>query len=248
MNSGKTVCIVGPCLKMGGIERASSNVANGLSRLGYKVIYLAVFRQEKFFKLDDEIVFDEPPIGRNQTRLSILYTVKRIRERVRYYKPDTVLVYNKFYAALVAFALWSTEFQYYLSERSSPFFKWPLKIRILNRIAFFLNPPAGLIAQTTVAANYQKKYYGRKVAVEVIPNSLESVEYAECPLEARSILAVGRLNDYLKGFDRLIAAMKWVNPDWNLRIVGADKSPNSLDKLIREQGLENRIQLEPKSA
>ncbi len=248
MSSLKTICIIGPCLKMGGIERASSSVANGLSRLGYIVIYIAIFRQEKFFKLEDKIVYDEPDPGINEKSLALLPTISRIRKKVNHYQPDAVLVYNKFYAALVAFAIWRTGTHYFLSERSSPFYKWPLKISLLNRIAFFLNPPVGVIAQTKIAAKYQAKYYNRHTRISVIPNSLEVVTEMDLRLENQQILAVGRLSDYLKGFDRLIKAMKFVHPNWILKIVGAENTPTPLYQLISEEGLQERVKLEPKTA
>ena len=248
MSNSKTICVIGPCIKMGGIERASSNIANGLSRLGYKVIYIAIFRHEKFFRLDDQIIYDEPDPGVNETSLAIMPTISRIRTKVSYYQPDVVLVYNKFYAALVALGLWRTGIHYFLSERSSPFYKWPLKISMVNRIAFFLNPPVGVIAQTKIAAKYQARYYGRHSRISVIPNSLEVVPALAPALVNQQILAVGRLNDYLKGFDRLIKAMKLVHPNWVLKIVGAEKTTTPLHQLIADEGLQERVKLEPKAA
>lgn len=248
MNSSKFICVVGPCLKMGGIERSSSNIANGLSRMGFKVVYIAIFRQEQFFKLDENVIFDEPDQGQNETRLSILSTISRIRERVKFYKPDVILVFNKFYSALVALGTFRLGIPYFLSERSSPFFKWPLKLEIVNRIAFALNAPRGVMAQTKIAATYQAQYYSPKTRITVIPNMLDYQDVPEPELENPQILAVGRLNDHLKGFDRLIKAMKFVNPSWNLKIVGAEKKITPLHKLILEERLQDRIILEPKSA
>lgn len=233
---------------MGGIERASSNVANGLARLGYNVVYVAIFRHEKFFNLDENVFFDEPEFGKNETSLSVFSTINRLRKRIKYHQPEVVLVYGKFYAALVGLALYKTAIPYFLSERSSPFFKWPLKLEIVNRIAFALNAPRGVMAQTKIAATYQAQYYSPKTRITVIPNMLDYQDVPEPELENPQILAVGRLNDHLKGFDRLIKAMKFVNPSWNLKIVGAEKKITPLHKLILEERLQDRIILEPKSA
>lgn len=248
MSDRKTICIIGPCLKMGGIERASSNVANGLDDLGYRVIYLAIFRQEKFFTLNKDVLFDEPLAGQNTNKLAIWPTITRIRKKIKEYNPDGILVYNKFYAALVGLALWGTGYSYFLSERSSPFYKWARKIKLINRVAFTLNPPAGVLAQTKQAAEFQRKYYGPKPAIEVIPNSLSSTSKANPNLESKQILAVGRLNDHLKGFDRLIRAMQFVAADWRLAIVGADSKKGPLNDLITELNLGHRISLEPKAS
>jgi len=40
--------IVAPCLAMGGMERASVNIANSLNDLGIEVIFISLFKKEHF--------------------------------------------------------------------------------------------------------------------------------------------------------------------------------------------------------
>jgi GalNAc-alpha-(1->4)-GalNAc-alpha-(1->3)-diNAcBac-PP-undecaprenol alpha-1,4-N-acetyl-D-galactosaminyltransferase len=230
---------------MGGMERASSNLANMMSSVGGDVIYLAIFQHSKFFSLLPSVILDEPTDGSNINSLSFWKTVLRIRRRIFYYNPDCILVYNKFYAALASLALINTNYDVFISERSSPFFKWSLKLRLIIAISFKLRPPQGIIAQTRIAASYQRKYYPRQVPIKVIPNAVrDMVLYPNVDRE-NFILAVGRMNDYLKGFERLIEAMKYLDTDWPLVIAGGDDDP-TLRKKIVDLGLENKVQFSGK--
>ena len=150
---------------MGGIERASSTIANFICSQGHSVVFIAIFKHPKFFQLLPEIEYDEPQDGSNVTKLNILKTILRIRRKVKSVDPETILVYNKFYAALTQLALIGLKKKVFISERSSPLFKWKKKIEIINRLAFWINPPTGVIAQTKIASEYQRKYY-RKTKIE----------------------------------------------------------------------------------
>lgn len=234
------ILIIAPCLAMGGIERASSNTANGLSELGTKVYFLSLFKKEVFFKLNEGIETIEPQ-GFNKTKLSLLKSILWIRKEVKRVNPEHILVFNKFYGAITALALIGTKYQYFLSERSSPLFVWRQPMRAINKFAFSIKPPKGVIAQTNIAAEYQRKYF-KKTEVIVIPNSVREVQrYPEIKRE-KVILAVGRLNDYLKGFDLLIESFaKIKNQDWELHIAGGDEEGELLKAQAEKLGVINRI-------
>ncbi len=236
----KSIVVIGPSLKMGGIERASCTFANEFSALGFNVIYLAVFKHEKFFTLDASIALDEPDDGSNISSLNLLKTIRRIRKQVLHYRPDGILAFNKFYAAIASIALMFTPYRLTISERSSPFFHWRLKLRLINRLAFSLRKPKGVLAQTGIAARYQREYYGSSVPVEVIPNPVRHIELFPKVQRSSFILAVGRLDDYLKGFDRLLDVMVEVNATWPLVFAGGSDN-EILKQKIQRLGLINRV-------
>lgn len=127
------------------------------------------------------------------------------------------------------------------NDRSSPLFVWKQPFRFINWLAFSLRPPLGVLAQTSIAADYQKKHYS-KSKVKVIPNVLrEIIHHPE--IERKSIiLAVGRLGDYLKGFDLLIESFSLLqNKDWELHIAGGDEDGASLKELATSLGIIERI-------
>lgn len=228
----KKIAVIGPCVNMGGIERASSTLANYVAGQGYDVMYLAIFKHPRFFDLHPAIFYNEPTDGKNVSKLDIPKTILRIRREIKKYNPDTILAYNKFYASLALIALTGTGRKVFISERSSPFYKWPAKIELINKLAVFFKKPAGIVAQTSVAAKHQAKRYGN-IPVKVIPNAVKYItRYPEIERQ-KTILAVGRFGDPLKGFDRLVEAFALVeNKEWRLVFAGgaADESPQLTER------------------
>lgn len=227
-------------MAMGGMERAAVNTAEGIRNAGATVVLLSLFKKEHFFKLHESIKVVEPE-GFNVTTLSMFKSVFWIRSVVKKQKPDRVLAFNKFYAALTAFALIGIKVPFYISERSSPLFVWNQPFKFINKTAFWLRAPQGVMAQTSIAASYQRKYFP-KSTVMVIPNIVRRITlYPEIKRE-NVILAVGRLGDYLKGFDLLVESFALLkNKDWELHIAGGDENGQELKILATKLGVLNRI-------
>ncbi len=234
------IVIVGPGLKMGGIERASCNFANSFQELGHEVVYVSVFNQEIFFALNKGITYITP-VGFNVCSLNLIKTVKYIRQNVRNQSPDTVFVLNKFYSAITLLALAFTKIPVFISERSSPFYKWPKKIDAFSNFIFKIFPPKGVVAQTSLAAKYQKEYHRKDVVFKVVPNPVREIR--QVLIEKQNyVLAVGRFNDPNKGFDRLVAAFAEVNAtDWFLVFAGGDSDGVSLKVQATDLGIIDRI-------
>ncbi|OYQ32115.1 hypothetical protein CHU92_14665 [Flavobacterium cyanobacteriorum] len=238
----KRIAVVGPCINMGGIERASATMANFISTQGHTTLYLAIFRHPRFFKLNPDIEYDEPLDGSNVTKLSLIKTIIRIRKKIIAFNPDAVLAYNKFYASLTLIALVGLRKKIIISERSSPLFRWKKNAAFINKLATLLNPPAGVIAQTSVAFEHQYKYYGPKVKYKIIPNALREVTLYPHVGRNKWILAVGRFADPLKGFDLLIEAFAKIKAqDWKLVFAGGDEDGEYLKELSRELGVHEKI-------
>lgn len=235
------VLIVSPGIKMGGAENASVNLANGLQDNGSEVIFISLFNSAHFFELNKHIIFFEPDCF-NIKKLSILKTIFWLRKIIKKEDPDAVIVFQKFYSAITLLSLFGTRYRIFISERSSPFFRWSVPVTIFNNIVFTIRKPDGVIAQTSIAAEYQRKYYGRKVPVKVIPNILRDVELYPDVKRENFILAVGRLNDHLKGFDRLIEALAITKNDWPLYLAGGEEDEGKdLKHLAKKLGVENRV-------
>ena len=226
---------------MGGMERASVNVANGLVELGAQVTFVALFKHPHFFKLSKAIDFYEPA-DFNHRHLAFGKTLFWLRKIIAKEQPTISLVYNKWHGALVSFALLGTKHKIVVSERSSPLYPWPKKLAFLNKLAFSLRAPAGVMAQTSIAADYQKKYYSKKVPIKIIPNALREVRLFPEIKRKPFILAVGRFNEYIKGFDRLIEVFAKVkNQDWELVFAGGDENGEYLKKQAEALGILPRI-------
>jgi glycosyltransferase involved in cell wall biosynthesis len=234
------VFFIAPALSMGGMERASANTANGLFENGCDVVFLTLFKKEHFFKLNPNIQIIEP-VGFNVASLSFIKSIFWIRKNVKEHNPDRVLVFNKLYGAITALALLGTKHDFFLSERSSPLFKWHFPFNWINSIAYTLNPPKGVIAQTQIAAEYQKKYF-KKSKIQVIPNSVRDTTLYPEVQRKKVILAVGRLNDHLKGFDLLLESVALLqNQDWEVHIAGGDENGETLKQQADKLGISHRV-------
>jgi len=238
--SKEKIFIVAPCLSMGGMERAAVNTANGLKALGYDIVFLSIIKKDHFFKLAEGIQLIDP-VGFNMKTMSLTKSVSWIRAVVYQHKPNQVLVFNKFYGAITALALIGTGFKFSISERSSPLYKWDKKVSLLSRIAYWINPPKAVIAQTTIAREFQVKYY-KNSKVKVIPNSVREVKLYPSITRENFILAVGRLDDYLKGFDLLIEAFSLLaSKDWYLYFAGGEDKDSPLAELAERLNVNSRI-------
>lgn len=236
----KKVLIIGPCLSMGGMERAAVNTANSIENSSIQVIFISLFKKEHFFTLNSNIKLYEPE-GFNTNSLSLVNTIRWIRTIVKAENPDTILAFNKLYAALTAIALIGIKIPFFISERSSPLFVWKQPFKTINCIAFWLKPPTGAIAQTSIAAAYQTKYF-KKSKIKVIPNILRPITLFPEIERKDIILAVGRLGDHLKGFDLLIESFSLLkNKTWELHIAGGDENGQELKELATKLGVLDRI-------
>lgn len=238
----KRICVIGPSLKMGGMERASVNFTECLFRAGAKVSYISFFNQERFFKLQPEVVIYEPN-GFNIQKLNFFKTIWWLRDTVKSIDPEVVVVFNKLYAALTLVALTGRRQKVVLSERSSPLYRWPKSQDLLMRFIFTFWKPCGIIAQTKIAKEYQQRYYGKTIPIEVIPNILRPVSLYPNIVRENIILAIGRLNDPLKGLDRLIEAFaKIKSSTWELQIAGGSLGDDlELSDLVATQDANTHI-------
>lgn len=96
-----------------------------------------------------------------------------------------------------------------------------------------------------VLTHEDKEYWGNLRNMCVIPNARTFEANQPATLEAKKVVAVGRLN-HQKGFDRLIDAWSIVDnvvSGWKLQIVGDGELREQLQYNIRELGLSNQINI-----
>ena len=205
---------------MGGTQRAMVNLAHGLVELGLEVELYASLKKEHFFHLDPRIQFSEAP---KRVRHPVALTISlltNIRKIAKKSEAQTIIVFDNFYNAVTLLATWGLKKRVFVSDRVSPFHHYAWYVKLFTRILFFMIKPAGIIAQTSDSAKYQRQRFGKKVPVEVIPNPVKEMKSYDCQRET-IVLAVGRLQDPLKGFDRLIEAWGRINATgWRLETNG----------------------------
>lgn len=93
-----------------------------------------------------------------------------------------------------------------------------------------------------VLTEEDRGYWGKLTNIETIPNAAIVPEGHISDCSAKRVIAVGRL-DYQKSFDRLIQAWRLVCADseeWILDIYGQGEWKDMLQKMISDNGLEER--------
>lgn len=233
------IVVIGPNVGMGGVERASCNLANALIDAQQQVTYVALIPEKRFFELEANYI---EPSGFNENKLFLFHTLQFIRKEIKHINPDAIICFTKFYAALVNLALLFTKYKIYVSERSSPLYVWPKKIEAICKVSFFIKNPKGVISQTSIASEYHQKYYGNTRYI-VVPNVVRDVTWYPDEKRENIILAVGRFNDACKGFDLLIQAFNLLkNKDWRLVFAGGTQEEGRYLAELADGSKKNRIE------
>jgi glycosyltransferase involved in cell wall biosynthesis len=93
--------------------------------------------------------------------------------------------------------------------------------------------------------DYAAALPGPRPRIACIPNAVSRLEGGTAALDAKVVVAAGRLETQ-KGFDLLIRAWERVgdrHPDWQLRIYGSGPRHDDLRRMILERGLYDRVLL-----
>lgn len=235
----KKILIINNGLAGGGIERASSSLANYFSDLGYQVQVLALYKDDIVFKLNDGVKFIEPRFNRKILgKLNyILRLLGYIRTETKLFKPDTVLAFSEWTNPYVVLALMGLKFPIYVSDRMNPLAKLPIISEILKRITYRF--VSGIIAQTNFAKRilYNKT---RSNKIYVINNPVNIIKKTK-DKEIDLIVSVGRLSTE-KGHKYLIKAFSMLkNKNWKLALIGDGSERKSLEKLVSDLSLNDRV-------
>ncbi len=227
---------------MGGIQQASSNLANELSKRGVCVYFLTLFPNKAFFLLHPSVVLINAPSNLNSGSLSIVNTIFWIRSNFKKLNIPTVIVFNKLYSAIAAIALLGLKCNLIISERSSPLYKWDFATRLVSRLFFMFRSPNIVIAQTRIAADYQKRDYSKSI-IKIIPNIVREVRLYPQVERQNIILCVGRFGDTCKGFDRMMQAFELLDPkNWELHFAGGSiHDAGELISVLEKRSLLNKI-------
>ncbi|MDD3687717.1 MAG: glycosyltransferase [Bacteroidales bacterium] len=240
----KHFCIVSPSLKMGGIERALVVLANHFAERGYNITFISCLKGEHFYSLSNKIVLIEPNFSHKGGQISgiVFYPrlIQFIRRHVQCANPDVVLAFGDWFSPMVLLALYGTEYPVYISDRTSPDYKFKFPIHQLKK---WLYPrSAGFIAQTQRAADFKRLQFGNKLNIKIIPNALrEVILYPEIRRE-KIILYVGRFA-WEKGPDRLIQAFAKITDKggWELHMAGSGPLLGCIKQLTIELGIESLV-------
>lgn len=233
-------------LKIGGMERVMSILANQLSLYSCATVYIVLIGRAPIikFQLNERVklVFPDFDFAENKRIFSIFKTSVFIRKTLRRIQPDTVLSFGEIWNNLVLISLLFTKHKVYISDRSQPNKDLGFVNNLLRRLLY---PSAsGFVAQTEYSAlNAKHKNYSKRIIT--IPNPIKGRFYSDYNPQKRSILFVGRLLP-TKNIDKLIQMFVEINDlNWKLIICGGEVKNGSLkfdlSKLVSDSHMEENV-------
>jgi glycosyltransferase involved in cell wall biosynthesis len=226
----KSIVLVIPSLKVGGMERVMSELANYFVNINGPEVHLIILgKQDKFYKIDSRIKIWEPSfIFDNEKRLYNTYkTIKFLRSSLKKIKPISVLSFGETYNSFVLLASIGLKSKVVISDRSKPDKDWGFFQNILRK--YIYRRSYGIISQTEYAANFIRNLTKHK-NIHVIPNPTYSLNFS-LQLKENIMLTVGRLIDSKNVDDLIIMFSEIKFDDWKLWIVGDGPEKQKLEKL-----------------
>lgn len=249
----KNICFFsGDITRCGGTERVTIQVASELAGMEdkYKVTIISLMESDKtsFFDIPDKIhrhvIMKKviTPINR-----AILYFIPILYRFVHFIRRNHIDIIIDVDGVLDIFSLpaklftktkvitWE-HFNFYadLGNRYRSYIK-----RVSARFSDYI------IVLTKEDMGYYQKNLDLRCPVEFIYNPQYIYSDVSYNVASKNILSVGRLNTQ-KGFDMLIDVAKIIfekHSDWSWMIVGEGEEKESLEKKIKEYGLEGHIHL-----
>jgi glycosyltransferase involved in cell wall biosynthesis len=236
---------------MGGIERASSTLANQFARRGHEVHFVKIFPFADFYEIDSSIKIYTPQKQFLKKEFSkfgnILYywnvlnpfygSILKIVKRIN---PDAILSFGDWFPHLVMLGL-RNQFPFYYGNRSNPNIKYPYYFELIRKAAYKISPPSGVIAQTNRAKERKQRLLGDEANIRIIPNPAPVISQS---FEKREnwIISTGRLHKE-KGFIRLIEIFSKLQNknDWKLIIVGDGIHAREIKEKVKELDLEQYV-------
>lgn len=243
----KNVLFVSASLGFGGAAKILTFVATELSKRGYNVGVVNVnsvsWKTECLRKLPENLkVYNVENFGKHKNTSNIKQIVRFAKD----FKADMLIGFTSFpnmYAKIVGTILGIPSI---MSERGDP-------SRLKNKTLkgklsdWIINRSKGGVFQTDGA----RKYYGKGLQKRsvVIPNPIfvkgdvPSVEFND---REKSVVSVGRLDNYQKRYDVMLKAFKLFNekhPDYKLKLYGEGPAEQDIIKWIKELDITDSVEL-----
>ena len=241
MSGGKyKICFILASMQGGGMESLVKKLSDYYSCEGHQVSIILLFKvKNNFFLPDNRVRVFEPEIIRegNNKYLYSLRLLPFIRRTVRQLKPDVIVGHGEWTNPYVILSTLGFKIPVYLEDHMNP----ELDLGIIHNLARKLTykHASGIIALTEFAAKITREKTGAS-NIEVIPNPV-IIEESPGIRKQNSIVTVGRLSKE-KGHKILIEAFcKLKETDWSLEIVGDGEERSSLERIVREKGIEGRV-------
>lgn len=239
----KTICQHG-----GGAERVLGTVVSGMVESGARVTLVTHDppEAEPFYGLPNAVNWVRIPIGetgRSTSLVNLLARVPALRREIRRLRPDVVVAFMHSMYVPMALAMVGSDVPLIGSEHTARehYRSRPVEYLLANVAAL-------RTAYVTVVSERIRREYGPLLRTRMVPIG-NPVLLPDPPDRGRErspiILSVGRLGPE-KDHATLIRAFALLperNFKWKLRIVGEGEERSSLERLVDELSLRDRVEM-----
>ncbi|UII77601.1 glycosyltransferase [Flagellimonas sp. HMM57] len=243
----RSIMLVIPTYKSGGMERIMNELGNLWSDQGHHIEILFLVSHKPFYPIHPKITqIIKPDFRYKKTVLSkIWYSIRLlffVRRKMSKSKAKAVLSFGEVYNSFVLLAGLFLGKKIFVSDRNSPFIKRKRHFEWLRNVLY--PKAAGIIAQTEASKDFLLKKTGNP-NIKVIPNPVRTFKESkeERRRERNIILNIGRLEKQ-KNQIALIRIFKKIGMlDWELHILGGGSLKKVLENEIERLDLTPYVKL-----
>ncbi len=243
----KKILFVIPSLGSGGAERVISTLSSELAAGGYDVGILLTGNSRIHYELSPKVQLTklecEERYGHLNTAVRYIKRIRDIRAALKENPADVVISFMAENNTDVCLATMGMKVPVIVSERNDPAIDPAGRVKqLLRGLAY--HRASGFVFQTPDAQSYFRKGIQDRSCIIYNPLTAKIPEPYEGQRDKR-VVSVGRLHKQ-KNFPMLIEAFAEFSrtyPDYTLEIYGEGPLEESLNQLISEKGLTEKVTL-----
>lgn len=235
----KKILITVPTLLAGGMERSVVNFAEFLIERGIEVKIFMISSNEIFYSIPPTI---EVVYGKKNLKNKWLtpWSLLKLRRTVVRYRPDVVLSFSGKISVYVVVALKGLRIPVIPFHRGSPYKIYGWLNDKLNKM-FFPNCAALAVQTETAKSIFSQKFNNGNIIV--VPNPVRRINIDENVPKEKIVITVSRLVKG-KGLENLVRIFDRLRDlDWSLHILGDGYLKGSIQALITELDLDERVKI-----
>ncbi|WP_242202422.1 glycosyltransferase [Aestuariivivens insulae] len=243
---GENVCILVDSLSHGGAERMAANLSKVLANQNHKVLVVC-FRDGVSYEFSGILI----NLGLDEFKLKQLKQIQkifRLKRTLEKYKPEVIIDFrtrNRWFMEYVLYQFILKRFKVIYTIHS---YKLDYHIPKGNFFKTVYNNSQIVCVSKAIKHHIEHTYSFQNI--NYIPNAIDLVAITKKSIledfEEDFIIAVGRLNNEIKQFDKLIesyAQSNLISKKIKLYILGEGKDREALSKLIKYLNLEAYVKL-----
>ena len=254
----RNIVIVVSAMNLGGAQRVVSILCNHWSQNGYNVTLISTFSGEKskFFQLNKDVALkylsNNPFFPKNKA-WNLFWKLIHLRKLIKNQNPDAVISFLTRVNVASALSTIGIKSSLIICERAWPpfntlsnnfFWMYRILFKGVDRIIVQTDKSKTWLSQNFPGSNV--KVIPNPIVYPLLLSNERSVRPNSVILQNKKvILASGRLHRF-KQFDLLIRAFSQIKDkylDWNLIILGDGEERDSLDKILIDLEIGDRVYL-----